>query len=137
MTLWHYTCDHTRAALGDSGRLISALAQIDAAKTADWPKWKRTISGLIWLTDLDVPIRDALGLTMNTIGCDRTRHRYRVVNYTAIRYSVARRDLPKRLRDELESAPGAMPMHWWFAWTPVPVVYDPATTRDHEGATTR
>ena len=124
-TLWHYTCDHAQDSIGDEGLLVPALAQIGAAAAGRMPSWEKAVAGLVWLTDLDSPLRNELGLTSNSIGCDRTRHRYRVVGYSAVHYPTIRRDLPKRAREALESAEGAMPMHWFVAYTPVPVVYDP------------
>lgn len=69
--LWHFTCGHGRDGITDSGMLI---VNPFAASTG--------VPELIWLTDLDVPIRDALGLTSNLLGCDRTAHRYRVTDTT-------------------------------------------------------
>ena len=125
MNFWHYTCEHGRKEIGETGRLISATALAGPQRFALMPKWQQLIASIIWLTDMDLPDRAALGLTRNTITCDRGAHRYRVVDYMPIRYVDHRRELPKRMRDELESAPGVRPMHWWMAYTPVPVVYDP------------
>lgn len=125
MNLYHYTCSHGHDCIGDQGHLHPVRSLVDESKFAGWPAWKLQLVKMVWLTDLDAPMREALGLTSKVSPCDRTQHRYRMVGYSPIRYTAARRDLPKRLRDELESAPGAMPMHWWFAYTPVPVVYDP------------
>lgn len=122
---FHYTCDHGLESLGDEGKLLPGAAFIAARVYDRMPAWQQTLADLIWLTDLDYPMRDALGLTSVRLACDRTRHRYRVVGYVPMRYTATRRDLPKRLRDEVESASGALPRHWWVAHTPVPVVYDP------------
>jgi hypothetical protein len=122
---YHYTCDHGHEEIGDSGHLKPLSALVGPASYASWSKWQLPMAELIWLTDLNEPIRDGLGLTMKQSTCDRTRHRYRAVGYLPARYTAIRRDLPKRLRDDLESVPGVLPAHWWVAWTPVPVVYDP------------
>lgn len=124
MNWWHYTCSHTRAQIGDAGELRPLRQLVAAEKLRDWPQWRQAQADMIWLTDLDTPLAGALGLTSNILGCDRTEHRYRVVNYTPMRYLTIRRDLPARLREDLENAPGAMPAHWMVAYTPVPVVYD-------------
>lgn len=126
MNFYHYTCEHGREAIGDTGKLISPVQLAGEAAFARWPKWQRGLADIIWMTDLDSPDRDGLGLTSNTIRCDRTVHRYRVAGYKPIRYVTFRLELPKRARDQLEEAPGVLPMHWWMAYTPVPVVYDPA-----------
>lgn len=79
---------------------------------------------LVWLTDLDAPARDALGLTSHLIDCDRTQHRYRVTDLTSVQHWLqVRRSHP--LRDELEHARGARPMHWYVSLLPVSVIYDP------------
>jgi hypothetical protein len=122
---WHFTCDHGRRGIGDTGMLVSASTQVDPDRLHRLPAWRRALMDIIWLTDLDVPDRLALGLTSKMLDCDRTAHRYRATTYKPIRYVSFRRDLPKRLRDELEDASGALPMHWWMAYTPVSVVYDP------------
>lgn len=124
--LWHYTCEHGRAALGDAGLLLpmSDPRRTDISGRVVEPfAW---LMDLVWCTDLDVPVVAALGLTMDTIGCDRTRHRYRVVDPAGLmpwhRYA---RELTRRQRVSLEAQRGGMPAHWWVATGAVPVVYDP------------
>lgn len=109
MTLWHFTCDDGHKQITDT---------------------LRPNRGIVWLTDLNMPIRDALGLTSHMLGCDRAAHRYRVTDDSAcVKWVDSRlRHLIGPAREhtlELESAPGARPMHWWVAEVPVPVVYDP------------
>jgi hypothetical protein len=125
ITFWHYTCDHGHAGIGDEGRLLPASQLAPPARVAKLPAWHQQLMSLIWMTDMDTPDALALGLTRETISCDRTAHRYRVYGYNPARYVDLRRDLPKRLRDPLENAVGARPMHWWCAYTPVPVRYEP------------
>jgi hypothetical protein len=125
VNFWHYTCDHGHRGISVDGKLVTPVTLAKSTAYERWPAWRRALLDIIWMTDLDAPDRAALGLTRNTIPCDRTAHRYRVVGYNPIRYADFRRDLPKRLRDHLEEAPGVLPMHWWMAYTPVPVVYDP------------
>ena len=116
-TLYHYTCSHGRADLGDEGHLLPGASLTSAQLAMPWT------ASLVWLTDLPAPIRDALGLTSNFIRCDRTRYRYRVVDPThTVRWVLVARNYP---RAEIENAPGVLPMHWWVADRPVPVVYDP------------
>jgi hypothetical protein len=107
-TLWHYTCDHGLAGIGKPYG------------------WARPFSdGVVWLTDLDAPVPDALGLTSHLLTCDRTAHRYRVVDAWAASPWMEMRPYwdPVR-RDALEAAPGAMPRHWWVSPVPVRVRLD-------------
>lgn len=109
-TLYHYTCEHGYQGIGASpaGVLLPN-------------------AGLVWLTDLDVPVREALGLTSHTLSCDRTAYRYRAIAALAhVRpWSQARRSVPRDVREALESAPGVLPMHWWVSAWPVLVQFDP------------
>lgn len=124
-TWWHYTCIHARNEIGETGMLRPIRDLVSQAKLDRLVPSLRHVSRFVWLTDLDTPDRRALGLTMQLGGCDRAAYRYRVHgDYTPIRYVDVRRDLPERTREQLESAPGAMPAHWWVAVTPVPVVLD-------------
>lgn len=107
--LWHYTCAHHRPAIELDGEV-------------------RPITGHAWFTDLDDarPWREALGLTSHLLACDRTRYRFRVVSSAhVVPYVRMRRTLPAAYRQALETAEGALPMHWYVATEPVPVVYAP------------
>lgn len=120
-TLFHYTCDHGHKALGSGSCTLLPLTgqRLTPAPPAG--------GAFVWLTDLDVPFRAALGLTSVALRCDRTAHRYRVTggDATPLRWLQARRLFPPAYRDALERAPGAMPAHWWVAGEGVPAVYDP------------
>jgi len=113
LTLYHYTCDHGRRGIGGRGVLR--------------PHLQPWLEGpYVWLTDLEVPMREALGLTSHALRCDRTVHRYRVTDEThARRWMLVRQTLLQPAVHALETAPGAMPMHWWVSAEPVPVVLDP------------
>lgn len=120
MNLWHYTCAHSRAILGDEGVLLptSELAPERAAEI-EWPGRR------VWLTDLATAQARALGLTSHTISCDRTEHRYRVVATKGLMpYWQAARELSREFREELEGF-GARPIHWWVADSAT-VIWDPA-----------
>ena len=120
MTLWHYTCDHS-------------YAQIDGwLKPGEWLTVTPTpwTADLVWLTDLDYPDRDGLGLTNHLRMCDRTARRFRVLDESGcIPWMTYRRTLSSRQREQLESAPGALPRHWWISEAVVEVTYDPPTER--------
>lgn len=122
-TLWHYTCSHGHLAMGHKNSVLLPAAQLVVAHD----RHRVPEQGhMVWLTDLDRPITDALGLTSNFMACDRTRYRYRVTDDTTCErwVDVARR-LPTALRLELQQAPGVLPMHWWVSFLPVPVVFNP------------
>ena len=111
-TLYHYTCDHGAAGIARDGWVSPLSDRVESP----YPQ-----ADFAWFTDLDTPIREALGLTSHILSCDRTAHRFKVTDATEVaRYLDVRRNLPS-LHD-LELAPGAMPAHWWIASEPVPVV---------------
>lgn len=121
MTYWHYTCNHGFASLGDRGLVLPAV-MINPDATAPSGLWA-------WFTDLSVPIRDALGLTQHLVKCDRTAHRYRVVDAGDLQpWRDVRRQINPVFRGDLESAPGARPRHWYVAELGVPVVLDERPT---------
>lgn len=63
-TLYHYTCEHGAKALGRRGMLR--------------PNEHPLLNGarLVWLTDMMDPDRLALGLTSDSLSCDRLAFRY-------------------------------------------------------------
>lgn len=75
--------------------------------------------GLLWLTDLDAPYREGLGLTSTILDCDRTEFRLELLDPSSVRRWVdVRRDYPELWA--LELAPHAMPMHWYVSRCPEP-----------------
>lgn len=106
---YHYTCSHQVEQIRASGVL------------RPWPQPVLGGIELIWLTDMDVPKRAALGLASNTLHCDRTEHRI-AVECDAHPWVQWCRQLPVIQRRRLEYVHGAMPMHWWLTLDTVPVV---------------
>lgn len=107
--LWHYTCDHHLLDILKAGRLS--------------PRGSR---GLVWLTDLDLPQREGLGLTSLMLDCDRTRNRLRVADTEGVMWWMDyRRHVDPVWRESLEGAPGVMPMHWWVSTSPRVATYEP------------
>ena len=99
MTLYHYTCSH-----GAEGIRRTGVVKPNPA------------TAMAWFTDLNPPVRDALGLTSVTLTCDRMEHRFTVADESGIQpYWLVRRYLPREWRDGLERAPGALLMHWWVS----------------------
>jgi hypothetical protein len=107
--LHHYTCDHALPRILACGEL------------------RPGIDGVLWLTDMAVPNRQALGLTSHTLTCDRLANRLDVsVDPRLVMWwMVFRRDClangHRAYVEARESAPGARPMHWWVAAWPIPL----------------
>lgn len=122
--LYHFTCDHGREALGKTG-LVKPPAQWAPEAAKKYPEGWGWLGEVCWFTDLARPDAIALGLTSATLGCDRTRWRYRVTDDTGIKpWAVAARSLP---RTAWQLTIGDyLPGRWWLAWGPVPVQLDPA-----------
>lgn len=78
-----------------------------------------------WFTDLDVPIRDALGLTSTILACDRTRCRFRVTDASTVTPWVQAAARRTPWGQYLEQTDGARPMHWYVSTEPVPVIEAP------------
>ena len=105
---YHYTCDH-----GAQGIRRDGLIKTNPHPWLPIP--------LAWFTDLDAPIRDALGLTSQILTCDRTEHRFEASPHGLLWWPIYARELSAEIRWGLESAPGALPMHWWISDRDVPV----------------
>lgn len=107
MTLYHYTCRHFVDQIARDGYLRP-----------------NPVTGLVWLTDLDVPDRRGLGLTSTTLDCDRLEACFQAEDgpdLEALRWVDVRRDYEPALRSALEGSPGALPMHWWVSRSAVQV----------------
>lgn len=103
MRLYHYTCSCCAEKIRADGRL------------RPWRQVALDNVELVWLTDLDTPDRNALGLTSKTLKCDRTEYRVTVDSLMTQRWVSYARWVPLELRRGLELAPGALPMHWWIS----------------------
>lgn len=103
--LYHYTCNH---------RLNGVIA--DRALMPNPHPWIGI--PLVWLTDLDVPDRAALGLTAEHLrACDRTENRVAVSPIATMRPWIDwARDhgVTSLVRDMIEGG-GARPRHWWVS----------------------
>jgi hypothetical protein len=130
-TLYHYTCEHGREGIGDKGE-VRSIREFDVAAFATLNRRGLGLWALLsWFTDLDTPVREVLGLTSESITCDRTQYRYRVTDTGECEPwvgSSVRKFIGKQhggFLERLELSGHALPMHWWVAIEPVPVVYDP------------
>jgi hypothetical protein len=99
--LYHYTCEHGARGIRTSGGVL--VPGLDR---------------LVWLTDLDTPVRDALGLWSFVTPCDRTAYRFEVAEdngYTWPWVGPGRWAMDPAYVELLEAAPGVMPRHWWVS----------------------
>lgn len=129
-TLYHYTCQHGRDALADKGEVVSIRLHDPEAFATLTRRGLGLWALLSWFTDLDEPVREVLGLTSESITCDRTEYRYRVTDASNCERwvgSTIRRFIGKQgsFVQRLELSGHALPMHWWVAVDPVPVEFDP------------
>lgn len=111
LRLFHYTCGHSLDGIQESRFLLRPWGAPGRPQ-------------LVWLTDLDFPDREGLGLTSRLIACDRTRYRFTVHPQSATpveHWSTARRRFRPTYVEALEKARGAKPEHWWISREPVPV----------------
>lgn len=103
--LYHYTCRHSEPGIRKDGVLKPHGVLVVA----------------VWATDLEVPDREALGLTSNFVACDRTEHRIEVDSEHFTHWFKARRNIAPQIRDGLELSPGAQPGNWYVSFEPVPL----------------
>lgn len=111
MTFYHYTCLHAAAKIRVRGNVLRPMPQL-------------YIPGppIIWLTDLDFPLRHELGLTRTWLVCDRGEVRFTVhpdAESTVEpwpRYARTHR-VPIALRNEFEA--DRLPAHWYVSTVPL------------------
>ena len=102
MMLYHYTCRHSAYSISHDRFIL-----------------RPGLTGLLWLTDLDVPGRRGLGLTSNFIECDRTEFRFAVADPVEIeRWIDVRKVAPLLLVQALEADPQVMLTHWFLTAIP-------------------
>lgn len=109
MKLYHYTCSDGLKCIRRDGFLK--------------PHGQVVLGGvpLVWLTDLAVVDRAALGLWSHSLSCDRTEHRVEVETDAAMHWPRYARRFLWPLREQLEGSNGARPMHWYVSEQPVPL----------------
>jgi hypothetical protein len=108
-SLWHYTCRHRAARIGQRGTLT--------------PNPQSALGGIpmVWLTDMDTPDTVGLGLTSTILKCDRTEVRYRVIDGLAIPWCewADLNHIDRTARSELTF--GRRHRHWFVSTGPVTV----------------
>lgn len=114
MTLWHFTCDHGYAGLGERGLLRPNPHPLA-------PELGR----IVWLTSDPEPERDDVGLTSEMVlSCDRMAYRYRVTHVSAacVPWTTARGFVNAEFVKVAESF--GRPETWWISPLPVSVALD-------------
>lgn len=118
-SLYHFTCAHARRDIGTGPRclLVPHPHPLLGCK-------------VLWLTSLDAPDPDEVGLTQSFIRCDRREFRYEVLDLAHCRtwYDSAERDAaPGDVRRALELY--GRPDTWWISDVPVVARFDRTWTR--------
>ena len=107
--LYHYCCRHSAKLIVRSGALR--------------PFPQPLLRGLpvLWATDQETPDREALGLTMHMVQCDRTERRFTIPDYSTQLFTPWLDSPVRLLVDDLanfEAAPRD-PTLWWVSILPV------------------
>jgi hypothetical protein len=113
MKFFHYACNHAVDAIRRDGMVI--------------PQDRAALPGISWFTDLEPPIKEALGLTNEFTACNKTEYKFTVLPadeplITFWPHFARLRRIHPHYRQTLESAPGAMPAHWFVSPHAVRVV---------------
>lgn len=111
--LWHFTCSHGRRGIGRVGIVR--------------PNRHAFLHGppLAWFTDHPDPDRMSVGLTSETLTCDRMAYRYRVTDPADVEPFAAwsaRNPQPLDVWSALTSH--GDPARWFVSVVPVPVRLD-------------
>ena len=121
MDLYHFTCQHGAEGIRDDGVVIP-VAHL-RRREPGLPEVLVPWAEFVWFTDLDLPLRDCLGLTSYMLRCDRTEHRFRALSGSElVPWMTVRKRYPWRVALEV---PGTRPVHWYVSTEPVPVVEAP------------
>ena len=116
---YHYTCAHSAPLILRSG-VVKPLGQLGNL-AGQMPADRQWMLDIAWFTDLPDPLREALGLTSETLQCDRTEWRVTVSDPSGLVHwpRFARGRVPREQRDDLERY--GRPAHRWVSEAPVPV----------------
>lgn len=109
MNRYHFTCSHS-------------VPHILAEGVVRPSGHGSLVGRFAWFTDLPVCERQVLGLTSQILSCDRMEHRFTVDPGPIRPWMSERLGLPWHLVEQLESAPGVMPRHWYVSTEPVGVL---------------
>jgi hypothetical protein len=118
--LYHFTCEHRVQHIRNDGIVVPGHHQ---KRDDGLPQAAIPWAAFAWFTDLPVPSREPLGLTMDLLRCDRTEFRFRAITEGSLMpWLTVRRSYP--WRHFLES-PGTRPGNWFVSTESVPVIEDP------------
>lgn len=109
MRLLHRTCDHGK-------HRIEPEMVLRAPNVA--------FHGLIWLSDLENPSPQMLGLTSFMLRCNRMEWVCEVETTLAVPWTdwAHENRVPLHIRLALDGAPGAQPRRWWVSEHPLEVL---------------
>jgi hypothetical protein len=103
LTLYHFTCSHSKQGIERTGTLIPNLHP-----------FMPNLGPLIWLTDQpEPPSRESVGLTSKITSCDRMQYRYTVRSSASVSWAEIRGKAPAEVVASLESF--GQPEHWYVA----------------------
>jgi hypothetical protein len=125
--LYHYTCSHAAYLIRRHktlypGRYLGVNKKKLAKYSAQELSVMDGVRSFVWMTDLAPPApRGPLGLTSQSLACDRTQFVFEVEpDWDHARWWMyVRREHPDLLA--LECEPDAMPVHWFVSEEPVPI----------------
>ncbi len=113
--LYHFTCDHCAPSIIATGALIP-----------NRHPFMPQLAPAVWLTVDANPRRTDVGLTSDSLSCDRMAHRFRVLDpsvclpWVAVMDAAPEGALPYDFTEMLER--GCRPGTWWVSFTNTPVV---------------
>lgn len=121
--LFHYCCWHSAVDIRRE-QVLDCAEDVLARRTPD-KHVKHPQGFIVWLTDMQPPaLRGALGLTMHTTDCDRIRFCFEVTpDWDRMEWYMTFRRRHPEFRD-LEGEGDSMPMHWYVARGPIPVLQE-------------
>lgn len=97
--LYHFTCEHGYEGISKTGIVVPRIHP-----------FMRHLGPLLWLTDLEAPTADAVGLTSERLTCNRLHYSYRVRTRAAVQWSEVRGRVSPALVVALEAY--GEPSHW-------------------------
>jgi hypothetical protein len=112
MILYHYTCRDGARGIHHTGTILPNPHPL-----------LPSLPPLVWLTDLPVPDRQALGLESTILTCDRTEVRITVdaAKTPIYRWRDFAADRGMRRRDRRPFERGRQPDRWYVAVQPIPL----------------